>query len=212
MTSRMQWHHICLTSSTLYVTFGRTFSCSFLVIFFMIAPAYGIAMHCCFASSMVELETNKVPTLSNMLTNCYRYVDDTIAFVKENQINNVLHILNGHHQDIKFTHEIQENGKIPFLDVDLQRNENNKLRLNVYRKKTLHTLEIVCSNKLKNWNPRRYDPTCICHLHRWWRFKDWTFFHYTYISYNQWVSSTKNWEKSWKNGSKACYNTNRHNR
>ena len=49
-----------------------------------------------------------------------------------------------HHQDIKFTHEIEENGKIPFLDVDLQRSENNKLRLNVYKKKT-------CSNIYIHW-------------------------------------------------------------
>ena len=99
---------------------------------------------------MVELETNKVPTLSNMLTNWHRYVDDTIAFVKENQINNVLQILNGHHQDIQFTHEIEENGKIPFLDVDMQRSENNKLRLNVYRKKT-------CSNIYIHW--KSFAPT-----------------------------------------------------
>ena len=99
---------------------------------------------------MVELETNKVPTLSNMLTNWHRYVDDTIAFVKENQINKVLQILNGHHQDIQFTHEIEENGKIPFLDVDMQRSENNKLRLNVYRKKT-------CSNIYIHW--KSFAPT-----------------------------------------------------
>ena len=99
---------------------------------------------------IVELETNKVPTLSNMLTNWYRYVDDTIAFVKENQINNVFHILNGHHQDIEFTHEIEENVKIPFLDVDLQRSENNKLRLNMSRKKT-------CSNINIHW--KSFAPT-----------------------------------------------------
>ena len=99
---------------------------------------------------MVELENKEVPAMSSILTNWYRYVDDTIAFVKEDQINNVLNLLNNHHKDIKFTHEIEENGKIPFLDVLLQRKENNKLRLSVYRKKT-------CSNLYIHW--KSFAPT-----------------------------------------------------
>ena len=94
---------------------------------------------------MVELENTKVPTMCDSLINWYRYVDDTIAFVKEDQIDNIVSILNNHHKDIKFTHEIEENGRIPFLDVSMQRTDDNKLRLQVYRKKT-------CSNIYIHWN------------------------------------------------------------
>ena len=94
---------------------------------------------------MVELENKEVPALSNSLQSWYRYVDDTIAFVKEDQIENIVSILNNHHKDIKFTHEFEEDGAIPFLDVHIQRKPNNKLRLKVYRKKT-------CSNIYIHWN------------------------------------------------------------
>ena len=99
---------------------------------------------------MVELENNKVPAMSHMLTTWYRYVDDTISFVKEDQINNVVTSLNNYHKDIKFTHETEENGAIPFLDVHMQRTDNNKLRLKVYRKKT-------CSNIYIHW--KSFAPT-----------------------------------------------------
>ena len=72
-------------------------------------------------------------------------MDGTIAFVKEDQIENILSTLNNHHKDIKFTREFEEGGRIPFLDVDILRKEDNKLRLKVYRKKT-------CSNIYIHWN------------------------------------------------------------
>ena len=38
---------------------------------------------------MVELECSLFSTMSNILVNWYRYVDDTIVFSKDNQINKV---------------------------------------------------------------------------------------------------------------------------
>ena len=94
---------------------------------------------------MVELENSKVPTLSSMLKKWMRYVDDTVSFVKEDQIENVLRILNSHHKDIKFTHEEEENYELPFLDILLKKKEDNTLKLKVYRKET-------CSNIYIHWN------------------------------------------------------------
>ena len=85
---------------------------------------------------MVELENSLVPTLSDVLVKWQRYVDDTIAFVKDGEVNNVLIVLNRYHKDIQFTHELEEDGVLPFLDVLLRRQEDNKLRMKVYRKKT----------------------------------------------------------------------------
>ena len=48
---------------------------------------------------------------------CKRYVDDTITYIKLDFITNNINILNKFHQNIKFTYEVQHNGKIPFLAV-----------------------------------------------------------------------------------------------
>ena len=93
---------------------------------------------------MVDLENKVVPTLSSSLTKWLRYVDDTIALVTDDEIASVLNHLNTFHEDIRFTHETEENGKIPFLDVLVRRNDNNTISLNVYRKKT-------CSNIYIHW-------------------------------------------------------------
>ena len=85
---------------------------------------------------MVELENILVPTLSDVLVKWQRYVDDTIAFVKVGEVNKVLNVLNRYHKDIQFTHELEEDGELPFLDVLLRRQDDNKLRMKVYRKKT----------------------------------------------------------------------------
>ena len=66
-----------------------------------------------------------------------RYVDDSICFVKKDSIQFVLDTLNSFHDNIKFTFEEEKDGKIPFLDALLVRN-NQYLNTTVYRKKT-HT-------------------------------------------------------------------------
>ena len=69
-------------------------------------------------------------------------VDDTISIIKETSIAyvltsiaHVLTVLNNFHKNIKFTYEMEENGKIAFLDVLIIRN-NNTLKTTLYRKKT----------------------------------------------------------------------------
>ena len=71
---------------------------------------------------MVELENSVVPQLSDKMNLWYRYVDDTFTFIKEGDINNVEEILNNFHSSIKFTHEIEKDGEISFLDVKVIRN------------------------------------------------------------------------------------------
>ena len=45
-----------------------------------------------------------------------RYVDETISYIKES-IEHVLSKLNAYHDNIEFTYEIENDGKLPFLDV-----------------------------------------------------------------------------------------------
>ena len=94
---------------------------------------------------MVELECSLVPTLSDVLPEWIRYVDDTFTFVKKGKLDTVLNALNAFHQDIKFTHETEVNGSIPFLDVKIQRNPDGRFTTSVYRKKTNSNIYI-------NWN------------------------------------------------------------
>ena len=82
---------------------------------------------------MVELERQLVPSMSDILPLWFRYVDDTFTFIKEDQIDHVLNVLNNFHQDIKFTHEVEE-GTISFLDVQACRNTDGTLKTEVFRK------------------------------------------------------------------------------
>ena len=65
-----------------------------------------------------------------------RYVDDIIAvFENETQARDFLEHLNSRHPNIKFTIECENDKKLPFLDVLLDRTEGH-LITSVYRKAT----------------------------------------------------------------------------
>ena len=84
---------------------------------------------------MVRLERTLMPELEKFMKPWKRYVDDTITYIKPDFITNVIDILNKFHQNIKFTYEVEHNGKISFLDVLLM-SCNGKLETTVFRKET----------------------------------------------------------------------------
>ena len=81
----------------------------------------------------------------NWLNNCptefkpihyKRYVDDTfLIFNKAEDIPLFLDFLNSQHNKINFTHEIEVNGSLSFLDVMLTKKQN-KIEVDIYRKPT----------------------------------------------------------------------------
>ena len=85
---------------------------------------------------MVKLEKSLVPNLTEIMPLWFRYVDDTFTFIKTGEIENVKNILNNFHQDIKFTHEVEENKSISFLDVKITRNEEGSFITEVSRKES----------------------------------------------------------------------------
>ena len=85
---------------------------------------------------MVHLEKQMIPQLSDKMSSRFRYVDDTFTFIKEGEIESVKEYLNGFHEDINFTYEIETDGKLPFLDVNVTRKEDGSFDTDVYRKKT----------------------------------------------------------------------------
>lgn len=67
-----------------------------------------------------------------------RYVDDTFTAVRRDLVEEFHQHLNGVQERIEFTKEIEENNKIAFLDVEIQRESDGKFTTRVYRKPT-HT-------------------------------------------------------------------------
>ncbi|KAJ8939829.1 hypothetical protein NQ318_013048 [Aromia moschata] len=67
-----------------------------------------------------------------------RYVDDIFAVfnTKAISLDNFVAKLNNRFPTIKFTYEVEHNEQLPFLDVLVIRNSDNKLEFDVYRKET----------------------------------------------------------------------------
>ena len=85
---------------------------------------------------MSELENDLVPQLGEQMSLWLRYVDDTFTFLKENEVENLKAVLNNFHPNINFTHEIEAENTISFLDVKVTRNYDHNFSTSVYRKQT----------------------------------------------------------------------------
>ena len=66
-----------------------------------------------------------------------RYVDDCfLVFNDRSHIDIFLTYLNGQHSKMRFTKEVESNGCISFLDLNLRR-QNNTLQMSIFRNATL---------------------------------------------------------------------------
>jgi hypothetical protein len=65
-----------------------------------------------------------------------RYVDDVFAIVHKDKIEDLMSLLNAQCPSIKFTCEIEKEGVLPFLDVEVRRTEDNQLQFKVFLKPT----------------------------------------------------------------------------
>ena len=72
-----------------------------------------------------------------------RYVDDTFTVVRKGKLNEIIAALNNFHQNISFTHEIEDEGKMAFLDVLIMKEENGSVQTGVYRKATNNDIYIT---------------------------------------------------------------------
>ena len=82
-----------------------------------------------------------------------RYIDDTyVLFKKQDEGAKFLEYLNSKHKNIKFTHELEADRKINFLDVLISRDEYG-FSTSVYRKNTFSGLGLsffsFCSERFK---------------------------------------------------------------
>ena len=65
-----------------------------------------------------------VPTLGRSLLKWKRYVDHRFCYEKIATMNDILNKLNGFHQEVQFTYELEKNKKLAFLNVLLIRNKD----------------------------------------------------------------------------------------
>ena len=93
---------------------------------------------------MVELEIPLVKNISSKLSSRRHFVDDNICFLKKDSIKFVQDTLNNFHKNIKFNFEEERDGKIPFLDALLVRN-NDYIVTTIYAKN-------ININIYLNWN------------------------------------------------------------
>ena len=84
---------------------------------------------------MLELETSIIPTLGRPLLKRKRYVNDTFCDVKISTVNDISNKINGFHQNIQFTYELEKNNKLAFLVVLLKCNKVS-IETIVYKKPT----------------------------------------------------------------------------
>ena len=87
---------------------------------------------------------------------------NTFKLSHKDEIDDFHEHLNRQNADIQFTKEIEENGKMPFLDCLVTRDNNNKLNATVYRKPT-HTDRLLDQS---SYNPTFHKATTIQTLTR----------------------------------------------
>ncbi len=97
---------------------------------------------------MDDLETDCLYELKNIYniepTLYKRYVDDTFLIIKKQDITTTLQVFNNKNYHLKFTHEIEINNRINFLDLTIIKH-NDQLITNWYQKPTQ-------SNRTLNFN------------------------------------------------------------
>ncbi|KAL6416968.1 hypothetical protein ACFW04_014762 [Cataglyphis niger] len=108
---------------------------------------------------MDDLETHCLSLLGFVVPMYYRYVDDIFAIVPRTKIDEINVIFNIYHQRLKFTHEIESDSCINFLNTSIIRS-NGKILTNWCRKPT-------CSNRYINFysnHPFKYKLNIIFSL------------------------------------------------
>ena len=93
---------------------------------------------------MIELEKAVLPELTECIKYWRRHVDDTISFVKLGAMNYIITKLNSFDNNIQLTFEEEDKGKLPFLDVLIQR-MGNSIVTTIFRKLTNNEIYL-------NWN------------------------------------------------------------
>ena len=110
---------------------------------------------------MQHIEKQALATYDQTLHFWFCYVDDTITILQTDDIDVFHGHLNRQNSDIQFTRELEDSGKIPFLDYLVSR-DDTRLRTTVYRKPT-HTDRLLDQ---PSYNPTSHRATTVRTLTR----------------------------------------------
>ena len=100
---------------------------------------------------MVELETRITPTATYNISYWKRDVDGAFVFIKKGYVEHVLARLSFFQKNIQFTYELENQNKLPILDVLLIR-RGNKVETTVYRKSINNNIYLnACSFTPVTW-------------------------------------------------------------
>ena len=110
---------------------------------------------------MQNIEEQALSTYTKTLPLWLRYVDDTFTAVHKDEIDTFHKHVKRQNPHIQFTKEIEENGKIRFLDCLVSR-DGNKVRTTIYRKPT-HTDRLLDQS---SYNPTSHKAMTIQTLTR----------------------------------------------
>ncbi|XP_064477758.1 uncharacterized protein LOC135391432 [Ornithodoros turicata] len=83
---------------------------------------------------MEHLEMTALQRTRHKIKFYRRYVDDTFVIFNQEHVNNFLSTLNDVEPGIQFTYEVEQDNRLPFLDVDVRRCQNGKLETSIHRK------------------------------------------------------------------------------
>ena len=75
---------------------------------------------------MQNIKESALSTCRQTIPLYLHYVDDTCTAVGHDEINAFHHHLNGQNTDTQFIREVEENGKLPFLDCLVSRDDNGQ--------------------------------------------------------------------------------------
>jgi hypothetical protein len=109
---------------------------------------------------MQRLERIALPLIRPTLW--IRYVDDTFVIIKRSELEEAYRLLNCVFLAIQFTREEEDNGQLPFLDVNVTRTDTGELQTSVYRKPT-HTDQVL---HFKSNHPVAHKRSCVQTLFR----------------------------------------------
>lgn len=84
---------------------------------------------------MQDLETSIISNLNCHLSFYYRYVDDIILAAHYDDILKILDAFNNYHEKLKFTHDMEKNNRLSFLDLEIIVH-NGRIIIDWFHKKT----------------------------------------------------------------------------